>query len=146
MCVGRFSVEAESRRAVYLTWSDSEGEAVESSRGGRVRLHRSVSVHLIDVREPEVLLQRQPKHRGEKAAGANNRHSGKSCKDAQRKHYDSRVHAVCLQLGHTTSSSNCALNFDPLAHICGSLLHEMCSKKKKYVIWNAAHYSWHRSY
>lgn len=65
-------VERQRAAGVYLTWqswSYSEGEAVESSGGRRVRLHRSVSIHLIDIREPEVLLHQQPKHRGERADG-----------------------------------------------------------------------------
>ena len=49
------------------------------------------------------------------------------------------LHAGCIHLGHTTSSSNCALNFDPPAHICLSLLHEICSIDKKYVIWKPAY-------
>lgn len=55
---------AESRQGFYLTWqswSYSEGEAVESSRRRRASWHRSISIHLIDIREPEVLLHRQPK-------------------------------------------------------------------------------------
>lgn len=61
---------AESRQGFYLTWqswSYSEGEAVESSRRRRASWQRSISIHLIDIREPEVLLHRQPKHRDEKA-------------------------------------------------------------------------------
>lgn len=73
MCFGRFDIYnkseiyqsmAECRQGFYLTWqswSYSEGEAVESSRGRRVRLHRSISIHLIDIRQPEVLLRQQPK-------------------------------------------------------------------------------------
>lgn len=54
---------AESRQGAYLARQSrtySEGEAVESSRRGWVRLHGSISIHPIDIREPEVFLQRQP--------------------------------------------------------------------------------------
>lgn len=50
------------------SWSDSEGEAVESGGGRRARRQRSTSIHLKDVREPEVLLQ-QPGQRHEEAEG-----------------------------------------------------------------------------
>lgn len=42
-------------------------EAVQGSRRGRARRQRRVSVHLIDVREPEVLLHQWP----EESAGEN---------------------------------------------------------------------------
>ncbi|TNN72515.1 hypothetical protein EYF80_017291 [Liparis tanakae] len=61
---------------VYLAWQSrtySKGEAVESSRRGRVRLRGSVSIHPIDVREPEVLLQRQSEHGDKKGAGGKSR-------------------------------------------------------------------------
>lgn len=58
--------QSVSRKAVYLTWESwrcREGEAVESSEGRRERLHRSISIHPIYIRQPEVLLQQQPQHR-----------------------------------------------------------------------------------
>lgn len=62
---------AEGRQGcVYLTWqtwSYSKREAVESSGGRRVRLHRSISIHLIDIRQPEVLLRPQARDGDEKA-------------------------------------------------------------------------------
>lgn len=72
---------AECRQGVYLTWqswSYSQGEAVESS-GGR-RLHRSVPIHLKDIRQPEVLLQRQPEHNFKRVEKVN---YDKSCREAQ---------------------------------------------------------------
>lgn len=69
---------------------------MESSRGRRVRLHSSISIHFIDIREPEVLLQRQPKDRDKKAADSNSQHLEKSCKDAQSKNVGITTHFVFI--------------------------------------------------
>lgn len=55
-CQGNSVREQEG---LYLAWqsrSDSEREAVESSRGGRASRHGSISIHLIHIGEPEVFL------------------------------------------------------------------------------------------
>lgn len=96
---------AEGRQGVYLAWqrwSYSEGEAVKGSGGSRVGLYRGVSIHLIDIREPEVLLQRQPEHRDKKAADGNSQHLEKSCKDAQSKHVGTTTQSLSLKLNHAT--------------------------------------------
>ena len=85
-------------RSVYLTrqsWSDSEGEAVESGGGGGARWQRSTSIHLIDIREPEVLLHRQPEHRDKEAEDSESRHLEKVMRGCTKQ--TQPTHRVTLQ-------------------------------------------------
>ena len=69
---------------------------MESSRGRRARLQRSISIHLIDIRQPEVLLHQQPQHRDEKARDGKSQHLEKSCMDAQSTHVGITAHRVYI--------------------------------------------------
>lgn len=92
------SIWQRAGRSVYLTrqsWSDSEGEAVESGRGGWARWQRSTSIHLIDIREPEVLLHRQPEHRDKEAEDGESRHFKKVMQGCTKQ--TQLTHCVTLQ-------------------------------------------------